>query len=581
MADTSFNAGGTTLTITKGSAGLYAYSNNFPGVGIPSGTPGNFASGPLTFSNLSSAIENQNNFINSERGSIATAQQQLVQLQLNPASVLGSNYTQSSYDWAFKEQQDIIRGAETRIAGAENAKSALSSLRDNISSIEQQYTQSNPATEGASSPAAVPPPDSVEVQNQQPGNTSNGNTNAPVDPGEDPFEQSRQDAEKKANQAGPTSQDVIDAEEDPIEKARLEAAQKTTNQAPSAQDVIDAEEDPFERERMAAAQRSTNEVVQPQVQVDPNEDPFEASRLEAEQKLNRQELADQEGTAGPKGGTTAKTNTTTSATNQDQRNYAAFEDWRVRLHLAQNIKALYKVDGDPGILKPLVATNGIVFPYTPSISVQYAAHYDAPDVVHTNYKVYSYKNSSVDSISVSCDFTAQDTFEANYLLAVIHFLRTVTKMFYGQDQNPKRGTPPPLCFLTGLGSYQFDNHPLAITGFTYNLPTDVDYIRAGTETTLAGVNKGPQNVPDNSLNNTSGRMTGIAPGGVKPPPKFKGTPGGTIEPTYVPTKMQISISAIPIITRNDISNNFSVKDYATGELLRGNKGNKRISGGIW
>jgi hypothetical protein len=188
----------------------------------------------------------------------------------------------------------------------------------------------------------------------------------------------------------------------------------------------------------------------------------------------------------------------------------------------------------------------------------------------------------VDSISISCDFTAQDTFEANYLLAVIHFLRTVTKMFYGQDQDPKPGTPPPLCYLSGLGAFQFDAHPLAIQTFTYSLPTDVDYIRAGTTTTTAGVNKGASQSKVNTNVQSNGRTAdSIGPGGTVPPPRFTNVPGGTIEPTYVPTKMQIQITAIPIVTRNDISNNFSVRDYATGALLRGMKGNKRISGGIW
>jgi hypothetical protein len=55
-------------------------------------------------------------------------------------------------------------------------------------------------------------------------------------------------------------------------------------------------------------------------------------------------------------------------------------------------------------------------------------------------------------------------------------------------------------------------------------------------------------------------------------------PPGTKEPTYVPTKMNISISALPIVSRYDVSNNFSVKDYANGSLLQGVK---RKSGGFW
>lgn len=284
---------------------------------------------------------------------------------------------------------------------------------------------------------------------------------------------------------------------------------------------------------------------------------------------------------GPNKGLSAlQLNTNSQGTQQDVSNFQQKEDWRVRLSLSPGAKASkYLYWADPaGILEPLRATDGIIFPYTPAISVAYNANYDPTELTHSNYNFYTYKNSKVDSISISCDFTAQDTSEANYLLAVIHFFRSVTKMFYGQDQNPKNGTPPPLCYLSGLGSFQFDAHPLAITTFTYNLPTDVDYIRAGATTTAAGVNKSSSEAKENSYPDAiSRRLASLQPGGLQAPVNWTSN-GGTREPTYVPTKMQIQIGAVPIVTRNDISNNFSLKKYATGELLRGSKNNR---GGIW
>jgi hypothetical protein len=279
-------------------------------------------------------------------------------------------------------------------------------------------------------------------------------------------------------------------------------------------------------------------------------------------------------------GLAPKTNTQSQATQQDTNNFYQTGDWRVRLSLAPSADYLYKAKGNEGILLPLAATNGVLFPYTPSVSVQYAAHYDASDITHSNYKTFQYKSSSVDSFTISCDFTAQDTFEANYLLAVIHFFRSVTKMFYGQDENPKNGTPPPLCYLTGFGAFQFDRHPLAITGFTYTLPTDVDYIRATNTTTTGGVNKSPGNTPVNSTDASSQRLGGLPPGGGSGPVNWQNTKSGSREPTYVPTKMQIQITAVPIVTRNDISRNFSLRDYATADLLRGSK-RKQGGGGIW
>lgn len=290
----------------------------------------------------------------------------------------------------------------------------------------------------------------------------------------------------------------------------------------------------------------------------------------------------QESSNSAKGTSAVSTNAKAQGTKNDEVNLKQYKDWRVKLSLApgNSVNYLYKAP-EPGILAPLATTEGILFPYTPTISVQYAALYDNAEITHTNYKLYQYKSSNVDNITINCEFTAQDTFEANYLLAVIHFLRSVTKMFYGQDQNPNKGTPPPLCYLTGLGAFQFDAHPLAITNFTYTLPNDVDYIRAGTTTTNAGVNKSPEASPNNTNNPSTNRNTTLSPGGGPPPPKFSNVPGGTVEPTYVPTKINIQISCIPIITRNDISNNFSLKDYATGALLRGMSGNTRISKGFW
>ena len=284
-----------------------------------------------------------------------------------------------------------------------------------------------------------------------------------------------------------------------------------------------------------------------------------------------------------RGLTIALENTRAQATEQDTVNFQQQADWRVKLSLAPGATYLYK---DPQtylfntILLPLAQTNGIIFPYTPAISVSYAANYPSVDPTHSNYSIYSYSNSKVENITIGCDFTAQDTSEANYLLAVIHFFRSATKMFYGQDTDPRNGTPPPLCYLTGLGAFQFDNHPLAITGFTYLLPTDVDYIRAGIPSFSAGVSRDSLTTKQNSGSVSSVRadINGVTPGGGVAPPRFN-VNYSTKTPTYVPTKISLSITAIPIVTRNDISNNFSLREYGTGELLRGSR--RPNGGGIW
>jgi len=280
----------------------------------------------------------------------------------------------------------------------------------------------------------------------------------------------------------------------------------------------------------------------------------------------------------PQGISTALNDTRGQATKQDASSFQQKPDWRARLSLAPKANYLYKVEkGKAGILGPLQATDGVIFPYTPAISVTYSAGYDSSDLVHSNYKVYQYKGSSVDTVSITADFTAQDTTEANYLLAVIHFFRSVTKMFYGRDQNPNNGVPPPLCYLTGFGAYTYDAHPLVVTNFIYATPTDVDYIRAGSQTNQPGVNIAQQNPVVNTFNQSVLRTT-IS--GLQPKVPNFSTQNSMInsEATYVPTKLQLQITCIPIVTRNDISNTFSLKEYATGQLLRGTK---RAGGGIW
>ena len=254
------------------------------------------------------------------------------------------------------------------------------------------------------------------------------------------------------------------------------------------------------------------------------------------------------------------------------------QDWRVRLSLAPAAKYLYKFDkiADSDILFPLVATDGVVFPYLPQINVSYKANYNAVDITHTNYKNYFYQNSSVDDITITADFTAQDTVEAKYMLAVIHFFRSVTKMFYGQDSDPRGGTPPPLCYLTGLGSYQFNNHPLVISGFTYNLPNDVDYVRteSSMEFSAGGIPSALQktkpkgNIFSNFLSTQRLFGSNLNKGAKPAAPNFTSITSAGSGVTYVPTKISLTINAHPMVTRKDISENFSLKEYASGSIYK-------------
>ena len=276
------------------------------------------------------------------------------------------------------------------------------------------------------------------------------------------------------------------------------------------------------------------------------------------------------------------------STDQTRVNQPAAADWRVRISLAQNSTYLYNAPsnrngtGGPGILAPLRPTNGVIFPYTPSIETSYVADYAKTNLIHSNYKGQFYNGSSVSDIIIRGTFTAQDTKEAEYLLAVIHFFRSVTKMFYGQD--PQAGTPPPLVYLSGFGQYQFNNHPCVVTNFSYNLPSDVDYIRANGFNNI-GLNmsnrrtqsSGP--APGGSLGTVMAIIGRLATSGLKPGATTKVPNSSTVNQnvtnqnsvnsTYVPTKMEISVTLAPIQTRSQVSQQFSLENFANGDLLKG------------
>lgn len=249
------------------------------------------------------------------------------------------------------------------------------------------------------------------------------------------------------------------------------------------------------------------------------------------------------------------------------------KDWRLRLSLAPQANYLY-CDPNPGILAPLRATGGVVFPYTPRISMNYRGNYSPVDVTHANYRTYFYQNSYVDAVQVSAKFTAQTTFEANYLLAVIHFFRSVTKMFYGQDA--LRGSPPPVTYLNGFGQYQFNSLPCVVQNFTYNLPDDVDYIRAGSTVENGNNQTGARDLAGSGIGSMFGSLNRLAnaflPKGAIPTPGWLQQPPGTLNvknPTYVPTKMEMNITLFPVQSRNQVSQQFSLKSYANGSLLQG------------
>jgi len=212
-------------------------------------------------------------------------------------------------------------------------------------------------------------------------------------------------------------------------------------------------------------------------------------------------------------------------------------DWRVRVSMAPATAALFYDNQSNAIMYPLRKknTNGVIFPYTPTMTVAHAARYGTTPLTHSNYTSYFYEGSEVQSIQINGDFSVQNVEEGEYLMAVIHFFRACTKMFFGNS--PLAGTPPPLVFLSGFGDAYLPYVPCVVTNFSHTMPGDVDYVKIPVGGSL-------QNVVGNQINtNMAGRAT------------------------MLPTMSTISITLQPIYSRRNVADNFTLEKFSAGALI--------------
>ena len=151
------------------------------------------------------------------------------------------------------------------------------------------------------------------------------------------------------------------------------------------------------------------------------------------------------------------------------------KDWRVRIHLPPGQTTLYNQLGAGSPAAEMMKNaDGVIFPYTPQMTVQFNARYSEQSLTHSNYKGYFYEGSDISPINLSGVFTAQNEKEALYVQAAIYFLRTMTKMRFGSD--PKAGTPPQIVRLSGYGDFYMPDVNCVITSFSHTMPDDCDYI---------------------------------------------------------------------------------------------------------
>jgi hypothetical protein len=135
---------------------------------------------------------------------------------------------------------------------------------------------------------------------------------------------------------------------------------------------------------------------------------------------------------------------------------------------------------------------GLIFSYTPSISVSHTVNYESTDITHSNINALHYRNTQPPSFTINATFTADTRDNALHMLSAIWFLRAVTKCDFGESSsegsNNYPGTPPPILYLNGYNQIM-DNIPVVVEYFSYSLPEDKDYVQLGINLNTTGDNK--------------------------------------------------------------------------------------------
>lgn len=130
------------------------------------------------------------------------------------------------------------------------------------------------------------------------------------------------------------------------------------------------------------------------------------------------------------------------------------------------------------LLRAIQNTNGVIFPYTPTITYSHQVNYTNGTVVHANQDYLFYNNTSAVQFQLSAKFSVQNDTEAEYYLAAKHFFSTAAKMFFGDTDEERRGLPPPILIFSGYGDLMINNLPVVMNNFIVDLPDDVDYVDA-------------------------------------------------------------------------------------------------------
>lgn len=192
-------------------------------------------------------------------------------------------------------------------------------------------------------------------------------------------------------------------------------------------------------------------------------------------------------------------------------------------------------------LAPIFATNGLVFPYNPTISESISVKYDSMELTHTNESFHVYRGTDNVRINIGEAKWTCDTFDnAVYALSALHFFRAYSHMDFGSGRS---GRPPSPMWFSAYGNYAFHRVPVLLEKADWSFPSDVDYI----------------GIPEFGTPEYDARV-------------LKYERDDDTQYTWLP--MIFNVSSISLVVQHSPSfwTNWNLDMYRSGELLRKRKG---------
>ncbi len=216
---------------------------------------------------------------------------------------------------------------------------------------------------------------------------------------------------------------------------------------------------------------------------------------------------------------------------------------------------------------------GLIFPYTPKISMSYAVNYETTDIPQSNVQYNSYKNSPPPSIDVTAHFTADEKSQAKHMLSAIWFLQALSKCdvgdgktYYTTAVKSGGGLPPPILYFNAY-EQMLENIPVVLKSFSFSYPDDIDYVNLIIN--MENYNK--YNDIDNSFMTIDYRNTESVNALVNKINMYTTTLNDPLKMSFwLPMKMDISMSFLiqPNLARED--NVFNLDAYKVGILKNPN-----------